>query len=80
MSASRASSCRAHRPACPASSGLSWQTALLLSIFFGWLAERIGRDGIITPNEQALLNYLREESPEIHPLLNELIDRFATAA
>jgi hypothetical protein len=46
----------------------------------GWLAERIGRDGIITPNEQALLNYLREESPEIHPLLNELIDRFATAA
>jgi len=46
----------------------------------GWLAERIGRDGKITPNEQALLNYLREESPEIHPLLNELIDRFATAA
>lgn len=46
----------------------------------GWLAERIGRDGVITPNEQALLDYLREENPEIHPLLNELIDRFATAA
>ena len=46
----------------------------------GWLAQRIGRDGKITPNEQALLDYLREENPEIHPLLNELIDRFATAA
>ena len=45
-----------------------------------WLAERIGRDGRITANEQALLDYLRQESPEIHPALTELIARYSAAA
>src|SRR6185295_11709078 len=29
----------------------------------GWLAGRIGRDGILTPNERALLMFLKAESP-----------------
>ena len=45
-----------------------------------WLAERIGRDGRITANEQALLDYLRQESPEIHPALTELVSRYSAAA
>jgi hypothetical protein len=40
-----------------------------------WLASRIARDGKITRNQRALLNYLKAESPTIHPALQALIDK-----
>jgi hypothetical protein len=40
-----------------------------------WLAERIGRDGKLTANERALLQFLKAESPSIHPILQELVDK-----
>ncbi|MCB1504900.1 MAG: hypothetical protein KDJ47_07975 [Hyphomicrobiaceae bacterium] len=45
-----------------------------------WLAERILRDGRVNANEAALLAYLRSESPDIHPSLRDLIERYAPAA
>ncbi len=45
-----------------------------------WLAERIGRDGKVSENEVALLAFLSAESPDIHPLLKDLIARHAPAA
>jgi hypothetical protein len=42
-----------------------------------WLADRIGRDGVIHENERALLVFLREESPDIHPSLRTLLDTAA---
>ena len=45
-----------------------------------WLAERFGRDGTLTANEQALLAFLKAESPKIHPDLQGLVDRLAKAA
>lgn len=42
-----------------------------------WLADRIGRDGVIHENERALIAFLREESPDIHPSLQTLIDTAA---
>jgi hypothetical protein len=45
-----------------------------------WLAERIGRDGTVTPNEQALLMFLKAESPSIHPALRDLVERATVAA
>ena len=46
----------------------------------GWLSERIGRDGHLTPNEAALIGYLKKESPNIHPDLQAAVDRLADAA
>jgi hypothetical protein len=46
----------------------------------GWLCERIGRDGHVTPNEAALIAYLKKESPNIHPDLQARVDRLAEAA
>ncbi len=46
----------------------------------GWLCERIGRDGRLTPNEAALVAYLRKESPKIHPDLQAAVERLAQAA
>jgi len=40
-----------------------------------WLVERIGRDGHLHENEKALLRFIREESPNIHPALNPLLER-----
>jgi hypothetical protein len=40
----------------------------------GWLAGRIGRDGVMHENERALLRFLRETSPDIHPSLRDLLD------
>ena len=40
-----------------------------------WLVDRIGRDGHLHENEKALLRFLREESPDIHPSLQPLMDR-----
>ena len=45
-----------------------------------WLAECIGRDGLLTPNERALLMFLKAESPSIHPNLQALVDKAAAAA
>jgi hypothetical protein len=45
-----------------------------------WLAERIGRDGRLTPNEQALLTFLKADSASLHPALRELIQRYSAAA
>jgi hypothetical protein len=45
-----------------------------------WLAERIGRDGRTTANEQMLLAFLKRESPRIHPSLQQLVDRASMAA
>jgi hypothetical protein len=45
-----------------------------------WLAGRIGRDGRLTPNEQALLAFLKAESPSIDPSLQKLVDKAAFAA
>ena len=45
-----------------------------------WLAERIGRDGKLTPNERALLTFLKAESPAIDPALQQLLERATAAA
>ncbi|GLS78429.1 hypothetical protein GCM10007904_37660 [Oharaeibacter diazotrophicus] len=42
-----------------------------------WLADRIGRDGVIHANERALLRFLAEESPDLHPSLRTLLDTAA---
>jgi len=41
----------------------------------GWLVDRIGRDGVLHDNEMALLRFLREESPDIHPALRPLMEK-----
>ncbi len=38
-----------------------------------WLIDHLNRDGKISPNEQALLRFIREECPDIHESLNTLI-------
>jgi hypothetical protein len=43
----------------------------------GWLAERIGRDGVVTPNEKALLAFIGEDGPRLHPKLAALAARAA---
>lgn len=40
-----------------------------------WLVERIGRDGVLHENEKALLRFIREESPNIHPDLRPLMEK-----
>jgi len=42
-----------------------------------WLVERIGRDGVLHDNEKALLEYLKQESPELHPSLKPLLEKVA---
>jgi hypothetical protein len=42
-----------------------------------WLARRIGRDGALTANEKALLRFIRDESPAVHPSLQSLIGKAA---
>jgi hypothetical protein len=45
-----------------------------------WLAERIGRDGMISNNEQALIDLLVAESPELAPEFEILANRIAATA
>ena len=45
-----------------------------------WLVSRLGRDGRLSPSETALIAYLKHESPKIHPVLTEAVDRLGTAA
>ena len=42
-----------------------------------WLVERIGRDGILHANELALIEFLKNESPDLHPSLKPLLDKVA---
>jgi hypothetical protein len=42
-----------------------------------WLATRISRDQAVTPNERALLAFIAEDSPRLHPRLAELASRAA---
>ncbi len=45
-----------------------------------WLAERIGRDGVLSANERTLIAFLHKESPKIHPILAERVAELASAA
>ena len=45
-----------------------------------WLVGRLGRNGRLSPSATALISYLKHESPRIHPLLTEAVDRLAQAA
>jgi hypothetical protein len=38
-----------------------------------WLADRIGRDGKVSETEKALLRFIHQEAPHIHPALAKLI-------
>ncbi len=42
-----------------------------------WLAERIGRDGMISANERALLTFIRDDAGTLHPKLQPLLNRAA---
>ncbi len=42
-----------------------------------WLARRIGRDGVLHDNEKALLRFIHDEAPSVHPSLKSLIDKAA---
>ena len=42
-----------------------------------WLVERIGRDGGVHDNEKALLRFIRDEAPEVHPSLAQLVAKAA---
>ncbi|MBA3518038.1 MAG: hypothetical protein H0T75_10440 [Rhizobiales bacterium] len=42
-----------------------------------WLARRIGRDGALHANEKALLRFIRDEAPSVHPSLRTLIAKAA---
>lgn len=42
-----------------------------------WLADRIGRDGGLHENEKALLRFIGDEAPLVHPSLKRLIARAA---
>ena len=42
-----------------------------------WLARRMGRDGTLHENEKALLRFIRDEAPSIHPSLQSLIAKAA---
>lgn len=42
-----------------------------------WLAHRIGRDGHLHANEKALLRFIHDEAPEVHPALAPLIEQAA---
>ncbi|MEM6665931.1 MAG: hypothetical protein AAF638_05960, partial [Pseudomonadota bacterium] len=42
-----------------------------------WLADRIGRDGVLHDHEKALLKFLRDENPNVPPALQTLIDTAA---
>ena len=45
-----------------------------------WLCERIGRNGSLSPNEAALVAYLKRETPRMHPELQAAVARLAEAA
>ncbi|MCB1462027.1 MAG: hypothetical protein KDJ90_06285 [Nitratireductor sp.] len=42
-----------------------------------WLIDRLSNDGLIHANEKALLRFIRDESPDIHPRLKPWLDKVA---
>lgn len=42
-----------------------------------WLAERIGKDGRLQENELALVRFIKQTSPSIHPELKPLLEKVA---
>lgn len=42
-----------------------------------WLVDRINRDGDLHEAENALLAFIKAEAPEVHPVLQPLLDRVA---
>jgi hypothetical protein len=42
-----------------------------------WLVDRLSRDAMVHDNEKALLRFLKEESPEIHPSLKPWFEKAA---
>ena len=42
-----------------------------------WLIDRLSRDGLVHANEKALLRFIRDESPDIHPGLKPWLDKVA---
>lgn len=42
-----------------------------------WLVERIGKDGRLQENELALVKFIKETSPSIHPELKPLLEKVA---
>jgi hypothetical protein len=42
-----------------------------------WLASRIDRDGNLNAAERALLTFIKQESPDVHPALKPLLDKVA---
>ena len=40
-----------------------------------WIADRIGRDGLIHENERALLSFIRQAASSLHPDLKPLLDK-----
>lgn len=40
-----------------------------------WVVERIGRDGVLHENEQALIDFLKRQRPQLHPELARLLSR-----
>ena len=42
-----------------------------------WLAERIGKDGRLQENELALVRFIKQTSPAIHPELKPLFEKVA---
>ncbi len=45
-----------------------------------WLIERLDRDGKLTPNEEALVDYIMKESHKIHPKLMDFVSKLRRAA
>lgn len=45
-----------------------------------WLATRLCRDGRLSPSEIALVAYLKNDSPKIHPVLIEAVESIGFAA
>ncbi|MCZ6764454.1 MAG: hypothetical protein O7C63_05910 [Alphaproteobacteria bacterium] len=50
----------------------AFETETIDSAEAQWLVDRIDADGILKPNEKALLKYIKENSPKIDPLLEPL--------
>ncbi len=45
-----------------------------------WLIDQLGRDGKLTPNEEALVDYITKESHKIHPKLMSFVEQLRVVA
>ncbi|MGH1417322.1 MAG: hypothetical protein ACRBCJ_00515 [Hyphomicrobiaceae bacterium] len=45
-----------------------------------WLIKRLDRDGVLTINEEALVDYITNESHKVHPKLVDFVAKFRRAA